>query len=435
MVLHMHVLHIPREQVLGGRSVRRLPWPKRIDLALLSFLAMVIGLADRINIAVAAPILMKERSWDTVQMGWVLSGFYIGYALLMVPVGALADRYSPKWVLGFSVAWWSLFTALTSLPRSLIGMVIVRILVGLGQSGVIPCINSILVRWFPRHEYSRATVFGWSGGSAGAILAFPLASAILNFWGWQAVFFSFASLGALWLPFWIIGVTDNPAASKGVSEAELAHIVDGRPELQKVARVPWKKILALPAVYAVTTLHFSFNWITYLLLSWLPTYLLAERHFSLSNMAVGSSLPFLSIVVGGNLFATMNDKYSQRHDRTRVRKLSLIPFIMAAVALLLIPLATHPVMIVVLLCLAAGLASGAYPVIASGSLDMTPRYAGTVVGFQNCVANFSGILVPVVTGYVVKVSGWTAAFWLAALVCTVGFLAYLCFGQARKLVD
>ena len=114
-----------------------------------------------------------------------------------------------------------------------------------------------------------------------------------------------------------------------------------------------------------------------------PTYLLAERHFSLSNMAVGSSLPFLSIVVGGNVFATMNDKYSQRHDRTRVRKLSLISLIMAAVALLLIPLATHPVMIVFLLCLAAGLASGAYPVIASGSLDMTPRYAGTVVGFQN----------------------------------------------------
>jgi ACS family glucarate transporter-like MFS transporter len=431
----MHVLRIHREGVVSDGLARRLPWPKRIDVALLSFLAMVISLADRINIAVAAPSLMKERGWDTVQMGWVLSGFFIGYSLLMVPVGAIADRYSPKWVLGLSVAWWSLLTAFTPLPRSLIGMVIVRVLVGLGQSGVIPCINSILVRWFPRHEYSRAGVFSWSGGSAGAILAFPLASAVLNFWGWQAVFFTFACFGALWLPFWIFGVTDNPAVSPGISKAELAHILDGRPELPKVVRVPWKKILILPAVYAVTTLHFSFNWITYLLLSWLPTYLLAERHFSLSNMAVGSSLPFLSIVVGGNFFGAMIDKYSQRYDRTHVRKLFLIPFIMAAGALLLIPLATHPVMIVVLLCLAAGLASGAYPVIASGSLDMTPRYAGTVVGFQNCVANFSGILVPVVTGYVVKVSGWTAAFWLAASVCTVGFLAYLCFGQARKLVD
>jgi ACS family glucarate transporter-like MFS transporter len=428
-------MHVHQEKVLNASFVRRLPWPKRIDVALLAFVAMVISLADRINIAVAAPILMKERGWDTVQMGWVLSGFFIGYSLLMVPVGIIADRYSPKWVLGFSVAWWSLLTALTPLPRSLIGMVIVRILVGLGQSGVIPCINSILVRWFPRHEYSRAAVFSWSGGSAGAILAFPLASAVLNFWGWPAVFFTFACLGALWLPFWIIGVTDNPAVSSGLCKAELVHILEGRPELPKVVRVPWKRILALPPIYALMTLHFSFNWITYFLLSWLPTYLLAERHFSLSNMAVGASLPFLSIVVSGNVFGAMIDKYSQRHDRTRVRKLFLIPFVMAAGALLLIPTATHPVMIVVLLCLAAGLASGAYPVIASGSLDMTPRYAGTVVGFQNCVANFSGILVPVVTGYVVKVSGWPAAFWLAASVCTVGFLAYLCFGQARKLVD
>lgn len=431
----MPVLRVHREKDLTAPVSRHLPWPKRIDVALLSFLAMVISLADRINMSVAAPTLMKERGWDTVQMGWVLSGFFIGYALLMAPVGAIADRYSPKWVLGLSVFWWSVLTALTPLPQSLIGMVVVRILVGLGQSGVIPCINSILVRWFPRHEYSRATVFGWSGGSAGAILAFPLASAVLNFWGWQAVFFTFACFGALWLPFWMFGIKDNPADSRGVSKAELAHILDGRPELTRVARVPWKAILALPPVYACMILHFSFNWITYLLLSWLPTYLLAERQFSLSNMAVGSALPFLSIVVGGNCFGAMIDKYSQRHDRTRVRKLFLIPFVMAAGALLLIPMATHPVMIVVLLCLAAGLASGAYPVIASGSLDMTPRYAGTVAGLQNCVANFSGILVPVVTGYVVKVSGWTSAFWLAASVCTLGFLVYLCFGQARKLVD
>src|SRR5262245_62916927 len=95
-------------------------------------------------------------------------------------------------------------------------------------------------------------------------------------------------------------VTDNPAESRGMRKEEIAHILAARPELQKVARVPWKKILILPPIYAVTILHFSFNWITYFLLSWLPTYLLAERHFSLSNMAVGSSLPFLSIVISGN---------------------------------------------------------------------------------------------------------------------------------------
>lgn len=404
-------------------------------MALLSFAAMTIGLADRIALSVAAPILMKERGWDTVQMGWALSGFFMGYAIIMVPVGILADRYSPKWVLCFSVAAWSLFTALTPWPRSLVALTIVRILMGMGQSGVIPCINSILVRWFPRHEYSRAAAFSWGGGNAGTILAFPLAAAILNFWGWPAIFFAFACAGAAWLPFWIYAITDDPAASRTITAPELVHILDGRPKLQKVTRVPWKQILSLPAVFAVMTLHFSFNWIAYVLGSWLPTYLLLERRFSLSNMAIGSALPFLSILIGGNLFGIVIDRFSQRHDRTRVRKLFLIPFIMAGGTLLLVPAASSQLMIVVLLCLAAGLASGAYPTIASGSLDIAPRYAGIVVGFQNCVANFSGILVPVVTGYVVKVSGWAAAFWLTGAVCAVGFLAYIFFGQARKLVD
>ena len=110
----MPLLHAQQDKALSIPFARRLPWPKRIDLALLSFLAMVVGLADRINIAVAAPILMKERSWDTVQMGWVLSGFYIGYALLMVPVGALADRYSPNGCLAFLLPG-----GLSSLPSPL----------------------------------------------------------------------------------------------------------------------------------------------------------------------------------------------------------------------------------------------------------------------------------------------------------------------------
>jgi len=100
-----------------------------------------------------------------------------------------------------------------------------------------------------------------------------------------------------------------------------------------------------------------------------------------------------------------------------------------------VPVANSPATIVLLLCLGGGLASAAYPIIASGSLDIAPRYSGTVVGFQNCVANFAGILVPVVTGYAVKVSGWLAAFWILAAVCSAGFLTYLCFGQSRRLLD
>jgi len=416
-------------------SRRLLPWPKRLDIALLSFFAMMIALCDRINMSVAAPVLMKERGWDTVQMGWVLSGFFIGYSLMMIPSGIIADRYSPKWVLAFCIAWWSFFTALTPLPNSLVAMTVLRILMGAGESGMMPCVNSILVRWFPRHEYSRATTFSWSGGSVGAIVAFPLASTILSYWGWPAVFLVFASLGAVWLPFWIKGVTDDPADCHNLPKSELAHILNGRPALATVNRVPWKHILLLPPLFALMVLHFSFNWIAYVLASWLPTYLMAERHFSLAKMAIGSSLPFVSILLGGNLFGVLIDRYSLRYDRTRVRKVFVIPFLMAGGSLLLVPVVTSQVLTVVCLCVSAGLISGAYPVITSGSLDIAPRYAGTVVALQNCIANFSGVLVPIVTGYVVKVFGWGAVFYLSSVICGIGFLAYIIFGQAKKLVD
>jgi len=414
---------------------RRLPWPKRFDVALLSFFGMIIALCDRINMSVAAPNIMQEYAWDTAQMGWALSGFFIGYSFFMIPMGILADKYSPKRLFTWSVAWWSLFTALTPLPRSVLSMTFVRILMGAGESGMIPSMNGILVRWFPRHEYSRAAAFSWSGGYAGAIIAFPLASAVVGLWGWRAVFIAFALLGAVWLPIWLLSIDDDPAASRGVSKAELDYILDGAPQMDTVKTVPWSKILSLSALWGVLSLHFSSNWLSYILMSWLPTYLIRERHFSLTDMAIGSSLPFLSAFLGSNLFGFVIDRLSVGRDRTRVRKLFLLPYAMTPVTLLLLPFASTPSTIVLLLCLSMILMSAVQPVFASGSLDIAPRYAGTVVAIQNSLANGAGVLVPVVTGYVVKLAGWSAAFWLTGLIIIAGILMYLWFGQARRLVD
>ena len=129
------------------RPLRRLPWPKRWDVAILCFLAQIIGYCDRVNISVAAPELMRERHWDTVQMGCVFTAFFLGYTLSMIPIGIYMDRYGAKLLLTAGVIWWSVFTVL-----------------------------------------SRASGFCWSGGYAGSIIAFPLASAIGWLWGWRSIF-------------------------------------------------------------------------------------------------------------------------------------------------------------------------------------------------------------------------------------------------------
>jgi MFS family permease len=406
-----------------------------VDVAALAFFALVIAYCDRVNISVAAPEIMRRNGWDTGTMGWVLSGFFAGYALFMIPAGVLADRFGPRRVFAASIAWWSLFTALTPLPRSLASLAAVRVLMGMGESGTFPSMNGILVRWFPREEYSRVTGFCWSGGYAGSIVGIPLASAILKVWGWQAIFIAFAVLGALWLPLWLRVALDDPEKSPRVSEAELARIRASRPEVRRAERAPWGRIARLPALWALLALHFSSNWFAYVMISWLPTYLMAARGFSLSGMAVAAALPYVSALAATNLFGSMIDRLSVGRNRTRVRKLFLLPYALSAAALLLVPLAVTPMRVVLLLCAAMALLTGATPVYASNSLDLAPRYAATVVGVQSSVANLAGIVAPVAIGYLVKSMGWNMAFGLTAAVTCAGALAFLLFGTAERQID
>jgi sugar phosphate permease len=183
------------------------------------------------------------------------------------------------------------------------------------------------------------------------------------------------------------------------------------------------------------SLHFSSNWFSYILISWLPTYLMSERHFSLANMAIGSSLPFISVLFGTNLFGVLIDRFSIARDRTRVQKFFLLPYAAAACIFVLVPYTSASSTTVVLLCLSMALMGAAQPIYATSSLLLAPRYAGSVVAVQNTAANFAGILVPVVTGYLAKTVGWHAAFWLTAAISGGGILMYLLFGQAKKLVE
>jgi MFS transporter, ACS family, D-galactonate transporter len=417
------------------RARRLLPWPKRVDIALLSFIALVIAYCDRVNISVAAPSMMREYGWDTAGIGWVLSGFFTGYALMMIPAGMLADRFGPKRVFAVSMAWWSVLTALTPLPRSLGALATMRVLMGAGESGTFPSMNGILVRWFPRQEYSRVTGFCWSGGYAGSIVGIPLASLILAAFGWRAIFLIFAAIGLAWLPLWWWSAADYPEEASAATDSELAYIRASRPEIRKTERVPWGRILRIPAFWALFTLHFSSNWFAYVMISWLPTYLLTAKGFSLSGMAVGAALPYVCALLATNGFGLMIDRLSIGRNRTRVRKMFLIPYAFSALALVLTPLAPTPQSTVTMLCVAMAFLAAATPVYSSNSLDLAPRYAATVVGVQACIANLAGVVAPVAIGYVARSGGWSMSFALTAAVTAVGIVSFALFGSAERVID
>ena len=87
--------------------------PERFKLVFMSFLAIFICYIDRVNISVAIIPMQQQFGWSEAQVGIVFSSFYFGYMFTMILGGYLADKYGGKYVLGFGVLAWSLFTFLT----------------------------------------------------------------------------------------------------------------------------------------------------------------------------------------------------------------------------------------------------------------------------------------------------------------------------------
>lgn len=374
--------------------------PRRWAVALLCFLANVIAHCDRVSLSVAVPAIMEEYALDEAQMGGVLSAFFTGYALLMIPVGALVNRHGPRAVFAASMGLWSLFTLLTPLartPQMLFGM---RFLLGVGESGTASCINATLARWFSRGEVARAAGLCWSAGYFGPILAFPLASWLLSLFGWRAIFLGFGVFGFVWLPFWL-----------RVREPER--------DTAKAPAVPWRKLLMRREVAGVFLLHFSSNWMLYVMITWLPAYLTAARGFRLSMGAAGASLPFLCAWLGTNLFAQSTDRTARER-----RWLYLIPYLASAGMISAVPLFPDQGATVGMLCLAMALFSAATPIFSSASIELAPAFAGPLAAVQNAFANLAGILAPAATGWLVSRHGWPAAFGLTAAVCTAGAISY-----------
>ena len=403
---------------------RRVPWPERTDVAILCFLALLIAYCDRVNLALAIPELMQQHQWDTAKMGWILSAFFAGYVLCMIPAGLVVQRIGPYRVIVAAVGLWSVITGLTPIPDTITGLYLVRFLLGTCESALFPCINALLADCFPRNEYARAAGFCWSGGYAGPVLAVPAGAILLQVWQWPAIFYAFACVGLLWVVGWL---TFGPKARPPASLPESISLWPASP------RGYWKGLLLQPAVWALLILHFASNWFAYVLLTWLPTYLQVARHFTIASMAVGAALPFAAALCGTNLFALLIDRLSCHYARTTVRKAFVCIFVAGAFLLFLLSHVTSALAIVAVLCASTALMTAATPVYASGSMDIAPQRAAALVGIQAAFANLAGFAAPVVSGYAAHLYSWNLVFVITAAVCIGSSLVYLGFGSADRL--
>lgn len=148
----------------------------RYKLLGLIWLLQFVNYLDRVNISVAAPSMMKSLSIDPGTFGFVLSAFTVGYAIMQIPGGALADRFGAKLVLVAAPVLWSLFTGLTGLVASVSALIAVRLCFGLAEG----CSNAACYKLvgdnFSSRERASANSIWITALAAGPAFVAPLAS-------------------------------------------------------------------------------------------------------------------------------------------------------------------------------------------------------------------------------------------------------------------
>ena len=196
----------------------------RYVLLILGCLANIIAYSDRSNLSLAIVPMEDSLSLDEAQVGFALGAFFIGYIWTQILGGFLALHIGPKPVLLIAVATWSAATLITPpMATTSLGMLVfARIVIGLGEGLLLPCLHTLASSWVPLSERSTAAALMTSGqflGTALALLCGPLAE-----WWWPSLFFLFGSAGIGWCLAFACLATSTPAESVFVSAGELAHI-------------------------------------------------------------------------------------------------------------------------------------------------------------------------------------------------------------------
>jgi MFS family permease len=425
-------------------------WPRRYLVVALAFASVFVCYIDRVNISVAIIPMAEELGWSLETQGTVLSSFFVGYLLLQIVGGRLADRFGGKVVLGAGVLLWSLFTILTP-PAAWLGLatlLIVRVCMGMGEAVTFPSIFSLYSRWIPLEERSRAVGFTNSGIPLGTVFALVVTPLIVEWLGWEWAFYIFGGVGALWFLIWRVSVTATPQQHGALADGELEEIeagtgvaapAAGQGLSESAPAAPnWLEFLRCRPVWAIIVAHFCNNWSLYVLLSWLPTFV--NKGLGVDYAAVGlfTMIPNVASFVFLNVAGNIADRMIRGGmDVGRVRKLmQTIGFGGIATALMIVGEVESAWMAIAIM--AVGNALGAFVTggFAVNHMDIAPRHAGTLMGITNTAGTIPGIIGVYVSGLILELTGsWALVFQVAAGVTIVGLIFYLLFSSGRRIFE
>ena len=378
---------------------------KRYAVVALLSVVSVITFLDRMAISVLGPRIQHDLGLTPEQWGWVLSAYVIAYGLFEIPSGALGDRRGQRRELSRIAAWWSAFTALTGMCTRFIPLAIVRFCFGIGSAGAYPNSAGVLWRWLPARERARGQGAVWAASRLGGALAPLLLVPLAIHFGWRTVFWVLAGIGALWALAWWLWYHDQPADQPGIRAEELAEIGTRR-SVAHGGRGALARLLRLRQLWLIVLAYGCYGCGSWFFFNWFPTWMVHAGHFSLQQMGLYASFPFL-LGIGSNLLGgVICDRLGLRLGlRTATRLMTAGCLTVGAALLLAMSLVSDRTAIVVLST--AGFATMDLMLPAAWAMCMSigGSHGGAATGVMNTAGQAGGVLCTLAFGYIVGATG------------------------------
>jgi ACS family D-galactonate transporter-like MFS transporter len=398
--------------VAPPRADRARVSPELSRVAVLLGLSIFINYIDRGTLSIAAPLVKEELHLSASQLGILLSSFFWTYATFQIVSGWLVDRANPNGFLALGVFIWSAATVGTGFVHGFGLLLAVRLILGIGESVCYPSYNKIIAKHYSESNRGRANAAIAAGYACGPAFGTLLGGMLMARAGWRLFFIVLGLASLVWLLPWIKYMP---------RDARLSASRSSRP-----ARV--LEILRQRSAWGTFAGLFSFNYLLYFLITWLPFYLVHERQFSIQTMSLVGGAAFFATALSALVFGWVSDRWiAAGATLTRVRKTftGTGPVIASSIVLVsVIPDSRFAMALLIVVCISLGICSSNLWALTQTLAG--PDTAGRWTGLQNFVGNLAGVVAPALTGIVVDRTGhffW--AFVITSIVALLGAVAWI----------
>ena len=388
------------------------------------YVGFCISYIDRSAIGLALPSISKDFTLAPTQMGVVISAFFIGYSIMQLPGGWMADKFGSKSVILIALTLWSIFTFMTGHASSLAGLLFLRFVFGLCEGPYAGACYRGIAEYFPRELRPAFATGVLSSNYIGSAIAPIIIVPLILWFGWRGMFQALGCIGLVYVFFYAFFVKQVKPA-----EEEKAGAKKGS------KKEYFLKLLHFSIIWKLVVCAFCISRINKGLDAWMPTYLIAERGINLKAVGYVTPIPFMASFLSTAVCGWIMNKYFDRVEQYMIG----ICAVMTAVFLYLMYNAETLFWVVVFQCgvyfFKACILGSAVAIVLK---IVTGNIAGSATMIVNMGGQVAGFISPVVMGYLVSVfnGSFNAVFYYligAASVCALS--AFLIPKRKEAMLD